>query len=68
MKKCTLPLTAVREVDMIVTELGVFDVIQGKGIVLREVAPGVTVDEVVKATDAELIISEELLLSTMDRI
>ncbi len=61
-KDCSLPLTAVKEVDMIVTDLGVFDVVQGEGIILRELAPGVTVDEVIEATEADLIISEALVV------
>ena len=46
---------------MIVTELGVFDVIRGKGIVLRELAPGVTLEEVLQATDADIIVTDELM-------
>ena len=52
-KQCTLPLTGVGVVDMIVTELGVIDVTPG-GLVLREVAPGVTPEDVQKATGPEL--------------
>lgn len=51
--KCTLPLTAERVVKKIVTELAVIDV-TNDGLVLRERAPGVTNDQIVKATAAKL--------------
>ena len=59
LKKCTLPLTAAHEVDYIVTELCVLHQTD-KGLVLEEVAPGVTVEEVVSKTDAELIIPDQV--------
>ncbi len=52
-KKCTLPLTGVRVVNIIVTELAVIDVTP-EGLVLRELAPGVTAEEVQKATEPQL--------------
>lgn len=61
LKKCTLPFTAVKEVDMIVTEFGVME-ITPKGIVLTEIAEGVTIEEIQAATEATLIISENLKL------
>ena len=50
---CTLPLTGQGVVDLVITELGVFDVSRGKTpLKLIELAPGVTVDEVKARTDA----------------
>ncbi|MDR0857605.1 MAG: 3-oxoacid CoA-transferase subunit B [Oscillospiraceae bacterium] len=57
LKKCTLPLTAANEVDYIVSELAVIHKTDA-GLVLEEVAPGVTVEEVVSKTEATLIIPE----------
>ena len=59
LKKCSLPLTAVKCVDTIVTELGYFKVTPD-GLMLMEINPDVTVEEVQAVTDAELIISPEL--------
>ena len=56
MKKCTLPLTGVGVVDLIVTELAVIEVTP-KGLLLREVAAGVTPDDVRKLTEAKLLSS-----------
>ena len=52
-KQCTLPLTSIRRVDLIVTEMAVIEPTDA-GLVLRETAPGVTVEQVVRATEAQL--------------
>lgn len=57
LKKCSLPLTAANEVDWIVTELGVMEITK-QGIVLRELAPGVLVEDIQLQTEATLIIPE----------
>ena len=57
LKKCTLPLTGKKVVDLIITDLAVMEVTP-QGLRLREVAPGVTVDEILKSTDAELLVEE----------
>ena len=59
LKHCSLPLTAAHEVDYIVTELCVLHY-NGQGLVLEELAPGVTVEEVRAKTEAELIIPDEI--------
>ena len=59
LKKCSLPLTSVRRVNLIVTELAVIEPTP-EGLVLKEIAPGVTVEDVIKATEAKLIIPENV--------
>ena len=59
LKKCALPLTAVNVVNFIVTELGVMEVTKD-GIVLRELAPGVTVEDIQSKTEAKLIIPDKI--------
>lgn len=59
LKSCTLPLTAAAAVDLIITEMGVMEVTD-KGLVLLEINPEYTVEQVIEATEAELIISPEL--------
>ena len=58
-KECSLPLTGVCVVDLIVTELGVIEVTP-QGLVLREVAPGVAPEAVQKATEPKLRIAPDL--------
>ena len=52
--KCDLPLTGVGVVDLIITDLGVIEVTDGGGLKLIELAPGVTKEQVVEATQATL--------------
>ncbi len=59
LKKCTLPLTAVGEVDLIVTDMAFIRVTK-KGLVLEEIAEDTTVEEVVKATEAPLHVAGKL--------
>ena len=59
LKKCTLPLTGVKVVDTIVTEMA-FIKVTPQGLVLEEVAPGLTAEDVQKATEARLIVSPSL--------
>ena len=59
LKECTLPLTAAGQVNMIITEMGVMD-ITPEVIVLRELHPEFTVEQVQEATGATLIIDPNL--------
>ena len=59
LKKCTLPLTGVKFVDTIVTEMAYIRVTP-EGLLLEEIAPGLTVDDVQRATGAKLRVSSEL--------
>jgi len=59
MKRCTLPLTAAGKVNLIITEMGVMEVTQ-KGLVLKEINPDFNVEEVQSATEAILIIADDL--------
>ena len=57
--KCTLPLTSVRPVDLVVTDMAVIGFPDGRATLL-ETAPGISVGEVMAATDAELIIPDSI--------
>ncbi|MCB9014870.1 MAG: CoA transferase subunit B [Lentimicrobiaceae bacterium] len=59
LKSCNLPLTAAGQVNMIITEMGVMEVTP-QGIVLTEINPLFTIDEVQAQTEAQLIVSENL--------
>jgi 3-oxoacid CoA-transferase subunit B len=58
---CTLPLTGAGVVDMLVTDLAVFSIDRrGGGVVLLELAPGVTVDQIKAVTEASFTLSPAL--------
>ncbi len=59
-RECTLPLTAAGKVKTIVTEMGLIEVTD-KGLVLKELNPEYTVEEVQAATEAPLIIADDLI-------
>lgn len=59
LKKCTLPFTGLGVVDLIVTELAVIEV-TGDGLLLKEIAPGTTVEEIQKLTEPRLRIASPL--------
>ena len=58
--KCTLPITGVRCIKKIVTELGVYDILPQGGFKLLERAPGVTVEHIKKSTAGKLIVDGEI--------
>jgi len=59
LKKCTYPLTGVKVVDIIITELAVMKVTD-EGLMLIEIAPGVTIEELRKKTEADFKVSENI--------
>jgi acetate CoA/acetoacetate CoA-transferase beta subunit len=60
LKKCTLPITAVRPVDLVVTEMAVISYGDGRAT-LMETGPGVSIADVLAATEAELVIPDHVL-------
>ncbi len=59
LRACTLPITGLKCVKKVVTELGVFE-IASRGFELREIAPGVTIDEVKQKTEGRLVVEGEI--------
>ncbi|MBT2291216.1 3-oxoacid CoA-transferase subunit B [Paenibacillus albidus] len=59
LKECTLPLTAKNAVDLIITEMAVIEVTP-EGLLLKEINSAYTLEEVIAATEAKLMISEKL--------
>jgi 3-oxoacid CoA-transferase subunit B len=60
LKECTLPLTGAGVVNLIVTDLAVLDVVPGRGLVLVDMAPGVTVEELRAKTEAPFQLHPDL--------
>ena len=59
LKRCTLPVTAVGVVKLVVTSLGLFEV-TNDGFLLKEIAPGYTPQEVQSVTGARLTVSDDI--------
>ena len=64
LKKCTLPLTGLKVVETIVTEMAYIRVTPA-GLVVEEIAPGLTADDVQRATEARLIVSPDIRTMTI---
>ena len=60
LKECALPITGVGCVKKVVSDLGVFDIDPERGFVLRERAPGVSVEEIVSKTEGKLVVEGEI--------
>lgn len=60
MNECTLPLTGLGVVDLIITDMGVMEVIE-EGLLLKELRPGVKLEDVIAATDAHLILPDDMV-------
>jgi 3-oxoacid CoA-transferase subunit B len=58
--ECSYPITALGCVSKVVTNLALIDVVRGTGFVLREVAPGVSVEEVKRATSGVLKVAGDV--------
>ncbi len=65
LRECRLPLTAVNVVDMIITEMGVMEITKD-GILLTEIHPDYTVEQVREATEADLIIHDDLKIMDVE--
>lgn len=59
LKKCSLPLTGVKCVNKVVTDLAVMD-FTDQGFILRERAPGISIEEIINSTEAKLIIDGDI--------
>jgi 3-oxoacid CoA-transferase subunit B len=60
LRECTLPLTGKACVDLVITTMGVFEVVRGKGMTLVELAPDVSLEEIQAATEAHFSVAESL--------
>ena len=59
LNKCTLPLTSARPVDLVVSEMAVIGFPDGRATLL-ETGPGVTVEQVIAATEAKLVLPDQI--------
>ncbi len=62
-RTCTLPLTGARVVHRLITDLAIFDVVDPGTLVLVELQPGVSIDDVTAATDARFIVADQVAQS-----
>lgn len=60
LRRCSYPLTAIGCVSKVVTNLALIEVVPGQGFLLREIAPGIGVDDVTRATDAPLRVAHDV--------
>jgi 3-oxoacid CoA-transferase subunit B len=60
-RTCGLPLTGARVVHRLITDLAVFDVVQPTGLILVELQPGVSLDDVTAATEARFSIADPII-------
>ena len=65
LESCTLPITGINCIRRVITDLGMFS-IEGGAFILEEIAPGVSVDDVKKATAGKLIVSPDLKTMLID--
>ena len=65
LRECTLPITGISCIKKIVTNLAVIDIIDGK-FMLKERAPGISIDDIIKATDGEMEISNNVVEMSFD--
>src|SRR6188474_1390151 len=63
-KQCTLPLTSLRQVDLVVTDLAVIAFPNSRATLI-ETAPGITAEEVIAATEAELVVPDHVQQMTL---
>lgn len=63
LKQCTLPLTGTKCVNRIITEMGVFDVVPGKGLVLIEQSSEYSIQQIRDATEAPFEVSPNLKIN-----
>ncbi len=64
-KKCTLPITALGCVKLIITDMAVFEIVE-KGLLLKEIFSDTTVEDVKKCTEAEVMVSKDLKIMEVE--